>query len=109
MRRGAGMSSVGSALGGGEVAEGSPGARAEDSKSSGSGFIAGSPDEVCEVAGAPPARGGPLEDTASSRSGRRSLSLVLLSVAIGRLSAHPALILSEFLLPSASSRHRPAI
>src|SRR5262249_38989571 len=41
---------------------------------------------------------------ASSRSGRRSLSLVLLSIAIGRLSAHPALILSEILLPSASRR-----
>src|SRR5262245_17130277 len=108
MRRGAGMSAVGPASGGGEVAEGWPGARAGDSRSRGSGFIAGSPDDVCEVAGAPPARGGPLEDTASSRSGRRSLSLVLLSVAIGQLSAHPALILSEILLPSASSRHRPA-
>jgi hypothetical protein len=50
-----------------------------------------------------------LEDTASSGSGRSSLSLAPLSVAIGLLSAHPALIFSEFLLPSASSSHRPAI
>src|SRR5262249_62021289 len=51
----------------------------------------------------------PLEDTASSESGRKSLSLAPLSAALGLLSAHPALLLSEFLLPSASGSHRPTI
>src|SRR5690349_17723258 len=97
MRRGVGMSAVGPTSAGDEVAAGSPGARAGDSRSRGSGFIAGSPDDVFEVAGSLPARARPLEDTASSGSGRSSLCLAPLSVALGRLSAQPAPILSEFL------------
>src|SRR5262245_53668972 len=75
MRRDAGVSSVGPASGGGEVAAGSTGARGVDSRARGWGFIAGTPDDDFQPAGFPPAGGGPLEYAASSRSRRRSLCL----------------------------------
>src|SRR5262245_6455779 len=58
MRREAGMPTVGPTSGGEEVAEGSPRSRVGDSRSRRSGFIAGSPDDVCAVAGSPAARDG---------------------------------------------------
>src|SRR5689334_16422643 len=86
MRRGAGMSSVGPASCGGEVAAGSPGARAGDSMSRGSGFIAGSPGDVFGVAESPPARDRTPQRYRILESGRSSLSLAPLSVALGLLS-----------------------